>query len=428
MWENEQKNELIRNIVIGVILIVVVLGLGFGYLAVSKQIEEEDALLQEVQSSQRQELSNARQENKDQINQIYQQHLDVLAQYLPGIVCWGDSLTTGSSGNVSYPHTLQKYLDVYICDIYDLRYSLDTIEGLSTMDWDDYKISIPVVNMGAGRENTATILGRSGVVPYVVSSDFVIPAGIESVPVAIESEDGKDVTPLIAGDGGVNPVTIAGVQGTLTRNVSTQQSNQYVYQFTRLEEGQEVSVEKGTKIVTAATDAYQDYIHIVWLGTYESSGNPDKLVSDTKALLQRQNINTERYLVIGPCAYNGNWDVATSNRMDSIDSAMLQAFGDRYVNLRKYLMEDGLRDANLSATTQDKQSLANGKIPNSFRSTASGADLNGVAYELLGKLVYERMDRLGYLEEVREELNLEKSIQEILKEEPKYFENRLNAY
>lgn len=77
------KNELIRNIVIGVILIVVVLGLGFGYLAVSKQIEEEDALLQEVQSSQRQELIDARQENKDQINQIYQQHLDVLAQYLP---------------------------------------------------------------------------------------------------------------------------------------------------------------------------------------------------------------------------------------------------------------------------------------------------------------------------------------------------------
>lgn len=428
MWENEQKNELIRNIVIGVILIVVVLGLGFGYLAVSKQIEEEDALLQEVQSSQRQELSNARQENKDQINQIYQQHLDVLAQYLPGIVCWGDSLTTGSSGNVSYPHTLQKYLDVYICDIYDLRYSLDTIEGLSTMDWDDYKISIPVVNMGAGRENTATILGRSGVVPYVVSSDFVIPAGTESVPVAIESEDGKDVTPLIAGDGGVNPVTIAGVQGTLTRNASTQQWNQYVYQFTRLEEGREVSVEKGTEVVTAATDAYQDYIHIVWLGTYGTSSNPDELVSDTKALLQRQKINTDRYLVIGPCTYNGNWSLATSNSMDSIDSAMLQAFGDRYINLRKYLMEDGLRDAQLTATTQDKQSIANGNIPNSFRSNANGADLNGVAYELLGKLVYERMDRLGYLDEVRRELNLDRIVQDILKEEPKYFENQLNAY
>ena len=428
MWENERRNEMIRNIVIGIILLAVVVGLAFGYLAVRQRIREEDEQLKQVQSSQRQELSDARQENKELINQVYQQHQDVLSQYLPGIVCWGDSLTTGSSGNVSYPHTLQKYLDVYICDIYDLRYSLDTVEGLSAQDWDDYKISIPVVNMGAGREDAITILGRSGVIPYVVDTNLVIPAEIESIPVAIKSEDGKTVTPLIAGDGGINPVTIAGVQGTLTRNASTQQWSEYVYQFTRLEAGTEVAVEKGTQVVTAATNAYQDYIHIVWLGTYGTFSNPDKLVNDTRALLQRQSINTERYLVISPCTYNGSWQMASPYAMDAIDSAMLQAFGDRYINLRKYLIEDGLRDANISATTLDKQSIANGNVPDSFRSNTNGADLNGVAYELLGKLVYERMDRLGYLTEVREELNLEKSIQEILKEDSKYFENRLNAY
>lgn len=429
MWENEYKKELIRNIVIGVILVAVVVGLAVGYLSVSNRIEAEDALLNDIHSSQRQELSDARQENKAQINLIYQQHLDVLEQYLPGIVCWGDSLTTGSSGNVSYPHTLQKYLDVYLCNVYDLRYSLETIEGLSTMDWDDYKISVPVVNMGAGREDAATILGRSGVAPYVISSDVVIPAGVESVLLPITSADGKEVTPLIAGDGGVNPVSVAGVQGTLTRNASTQYWNQYVYEFTRLEAGQEVTVEAGTQVITAAAEAYRDYIHIVWLGTYGKFTSPDQLVRDTKALLERQNINTERYLVIGPCAYNGSWSAAiSSHTMDSIDSAMLQAFGDRYINLRKYLMEDGLRDAGLSVTSQDKQSISGGSVPYSFRSNANGADLNGVAYELLGKLVYERMDRLGYLNEVREELNLERIVQDILKEDPKYFENHLNAY
>lgn len=429
MWENERRKELIRNVLIGLLLIPVIAGLIFGYLTVRQRIEEEDARLSDIQSSQRQELSNARQENKEQINQIHQQHQEVLAQYLPGVVCWGDSLTAGSSGNVSYPHTLQKYLDVYISDIYDLRYSLDSVEGLSAMDWDDYKISIPVVNMGAGRENSATILGRSGVVPYVVSADFVIPAGTESVSVGIVSESGKTVTPLIAGDGGVNPVTIAGVQGTLTRNASTQEWNQYIYQFTRLEAGQEVPVQKGTQITTAAANAYQDYIHIVWLGTYGTFSNPDNLVNETKALLQRQSINTDRYLVIGPCTYNGSWSTTVSSyTMDPIDSAMLQAFGDRYINLRKYLIEDGLRDAGMVATSQDKASITNGYVPNSFRSNASGADLNGVAYELLGKLVYERMDRLGYLDEVREELNLERIAQDLLQQEPRYFENRLNAY
>ena len=120
--------------------------------------------------------------------------------------------------------------------------------------------------------------------------------------------------------------------------------------------------------------------------------------------------------------------MASSHTMDAIDSAMLQAFGDRYINLRKYLIEDGLRDAGMVATSQDKASITNGYVPNSFRSNASGADLNGVAYELLGKLVYERMDRLGYLDEVREELNLERIAQDLLQQEPRYFENRLNAY
>lgn len=429
MWENERKRELIRNIVIGVVLVAVVLGLGFGYKLVSQKIAEEDALLGDIHSSQREELSHARQENKAQINQTYQQHLDVLAQYLPGVVCWGDSLTTGSSGNVSYPHTLQKYLDVYIADIYDLRYSLDTVEGLSTMDWDDYKISIPVVNMGAGRENTATVLGRSGVVPFVVSADFVIPAGTESVTLEILSENGSSVTPLIAGDGGINPVTIAGVQGILSRGSNAEEWNKTFYAFTRLEAGEEVSVAKGTQITTAAADAYRDYVHIVWVGTYGEYTNPEKLVSEVKTLLQRQNINTDRYLVIGPCTYNGKWIAASAvYTMDSLDSAMLQAFGDRYINLRKYLIEDGLRDAGITPTTQDKRSIANGSVPNSFRSNASGADLNGVAYELLGKLVFERMDRLGYLDEIREELNLQRIIQDILKDEPKYFETRLNAY
>lgn len=429
MWENEHKRELIRNIVVGVVLVVVVIGLVCGYLTVSQQVKQEDSQLKEVQSSQWEELSAARQESKEYVNQIYQQHLDVLAQYMPGIVCWGDSLTAGSSGNVSYPHTLQKYLNVYISDIYDLRYSLDSIEGLAATDWNDYKISIPVVNMGAGRENTATILGRSGVVPFVVSADFLIPAGTEPVSVGITSEDGKSVEPLIAGDGGVNPVTIAGIQGTLVRTTNTQRWNQHTYQFTRLEAGQEVSVKEGTEILTAAADAYRDYIHIVWLGTYDGkSVSPDKLVADTKALLQRQNINADRYLVIGSCAYGGSWNAVSSNMMDSVDSAMLQAFGDRYINLRKYLMEDGLRDAKLSTTKQDNKSIAEGYIPDSFRSNASGADLNGVAYELVGKLVFERMDRLGYLDEIREELNLDRIIQDILKTEPKYFENRLNAY
>ena len=425
MWENERKKTIVRNIIICAVLVVIAIGLLVGLQVMRKQIAAEDALLSQEHNSQRQELNDAREGSMEVVQAAYQADLDALAQYLPGIVCWGDSLTAGSSGNVSYPLTLQKYINTYLCDIYDLRYGVDNPENYARVNWEEYKISIPVVNLGSGQEDTETILGRSGVVPYVAAADFVIPAGTESVGLSIVSENGKTVTPLTAGNAGVNPVTINGVEGTLTRTANSQLWSQYSYQFTRLEAGEETPVSKGTEIVTACTEEYRDYVHIVWLGTYGEFTNPETLVAETEALLSRQTENSDRYLVIGPCTYKGSWDPLQTYSMDAIDSAMLQAFGNRYINLRKYLIEDGLRDAGITATKNDTTNISQGEVPDSFRSNAGGADLNGVAYELLGKLIYDRMDLLGYFDEVREELNLEKITQDILKSDPSYFENAL---
>ena len=420
MWENEHRKTIVRNVIIFVLLVLVTSALVCAIISANKQIDAEDALLSAQYPAHQQDTTGVRQENLETVQQTYNEDLEAVAQYLPGIVCWGDSLTAGSSGNVSYPLTLQKYIDTYLCDIYDLRFSVSNPEVYSRVNWEDYRISIPVVNMGAGQEDCPTILGRAGVVPYVVQSDVVIPAGTEPVSISIAAEDGRTVSPLTAGSSGINPVTIAGIQGTLTLTSSGSGWYQSSYQFTRLEEGEETPVSKGAEIVTACKEEYRNYIHIVWLGTYGYYGTPEQLVSNVKTLLQRQNLNSDRYLVIGPCTTNGTWAYVNTTTLDSIDSAMLQAFGSHYINLRKYLIEDGLRDAGLTAT---KGSMS-GTVPESFRSNAGGADMNGVAYELIGKLVFDRMDRLGYFDEVRAELNLDKITQEILKSDPEYF-NRL---
>ena len=422
MWKNERRRTIIWNIIIFLVLVVVVVGLFKAMIYVNKQIDEEDKQLQAENANQRQELIQNRQENQEAVQQTYESHLQTVSQYLPGIVCWGDSLTAGSSGNVSYPATLQKYINAYLCSSYDLRYSLENTESASRLKKEDYKISIPVVNMGAGQEDISTILGRSGVVPYVVDTDFTIPAGKESVTVSIVAQNGEAVTPLTAGSGGVNPVTIAGVRGSLSL---IQNQGVKSYQFTRLEEGAQVQVAKGTEIVTACKDEYKDYIHIVWLGSYGEYGSPENLVAETRQLLQRQQSNTDRYLVIGPCTVRGSWYNAQKNTMDAIDSAMLQAFGNHYINLRKYLIEDGLRDAKITATKEDTMYINQGSVPNSFRSNAGGADLNAAAYDLVGKLVYSRMERLGFFDEVIEKLNLEETAQELLKSDPQYFERLL---
>lgn len=426
MWENEGKKNLIRNIIIFVVLLAVAAGLLAAMFSVKKRIDAEDELLKAESDNQRQELSDARQENLVAIQSAYDADMETVKNYLPGIVCWGDSLTAGSSGNVSYPSTLQKYIDTYLCDIYDFYSTVDNAQDYTRLDWNQYTVSIPVVNMGSGKENSATILGRSGVQPYVVGEDFEIPADTQSVAIKLTSQDGKEVTPLTAGNAGMNPVVISGVEGTVTLESSDSGWGQS-YRFTRSQAGESVFVARGSQVTTACQERYRDYVHIVWLGTYDNLNTPEQLVSDTRALLSRQANNPDRYLVLGPCTIRGAWVSADVTTMDAIDSAMLQAFGNHYINVRKYLMVDGLTDAGITPSRDEKLVIQQGQVPNSFRSNATGADLNGTAYKLIGKLVYDRMESLGYFNEVRQELGLDKTTQEILKTNPKYFENILNA-
>ena len=425
MWENEGKKTLIRNVIIFLLLTVVVVGLVMAMFAVKKQINAEDELLKAQSSSQQQELSVERQENLESIQQAYDRDMQTVQTYLPGIVCWGDSLTAGSSGNVSYPSTLQKYINTYMCDIYEFYSTIDNAQDYSRLDWSQYTVSIPVVNMGSGKESCATVLGRSGVSPYVVGDYFEIPAEPEAVAITIKSESGETVAPLTAGNVGVNPVTINGVEGTVTLVSEDQGGN--AYHFTRSQAGDPIAVEPGTQIATAAAGEYRDYVHVVWIGTYDNVKKPENLVASVKQLLSRQAQNPDRYLVLGPCTVKGTWSGVSANTMNAIDSAMLQEFGNHYINVRKYLMSDGMTDAGLTVSREEKTQIQQGQVPASFRSNTNGADLSGTAYKLIGKLVYDRMESLGYFAEVRQELGLNKTTQDILKNNPKYFENILNA-
>ena len=49
-------------------------------------------------------------------------------------------------------------------------------------------------------------------------------------------------------------------------------------------------------------------------------------------------------------------------------------------------------------------------------------ELNGKAFTLIGKLVYDRMENLGYFNEIYEELAIRETMKQILKEDPGYFD------
>jgi hypothetical protein len=275
--------------------------------------------------------------------------------------------------------------------------------------------------MGAGDETSSTVLGRSGAVPFVTASEMTIPAGTTPVTIELVSKNGKSVNPLTGGTAGVNNVVIDGIEGTLAIDSSYYSSSVASYTFTRAEAGAELVVPAGTVVKTAATDEYTNYIHIVCIGTYGGFDTVDELVQQTKALVARQTQNSDRFIVLGLCSVNGY--TSYTYMMDQIDTAMTQAFGSRYINVRKYLCGDGFTESGLTKTSSDTSAISSSVLPPSFRLSTNSVELNSSANRVLAKAIFNRMTSLGYFDEINAELGLTDTIKDITKDNPSYFEN-----
>ena len=422
MWEDTRKRRKILNVFLVILILIVVAGIAYFGIQLHEQTETHDKGLSEVYVQQQQQQAEARQESLAVVDAEYEKDLKTVAEYLPGIVCWGDNTTAAVSGLLNYPYVLQTYINTYLCDIYDLSSSIENATDYSRLDWKKYNINIPVVNMAFGKESTYTIMGRAGVDPYVVSKEFTIPAEAEPVEISFTSSEGKAVTPLTGGDEGINNVLIAGIEGKLSLN---QQGYNYDgtlrYNFTRLVPGNEVDVPVETVIKTASEDLYRNYIHVVFVGMYGEYTDADDLVRQVKILLERQTQNANRYIVIGP--YSHNIYTTSSTAMESVDNAMLAAFGNHYISIRKYLIGDGYIDAGKSPTSNDQYYIDQEIVPPTFKVSSNSEELNSLAHRLIGKLIYTRMDNLGYFDEIKEELYLTETTKQILKDDPQYFES-----
>lgn len=312
-----------------------------------KQIETE---LEDTLETEQQETSS-------------QQEEIVLEENIPGIICWGDSLTYGYNGEgTSYPSVLEERIKENIGEI-------------------------PVVNMGACGEDSITIAGRSGGIPFVTVEDITIPAGTEAVEVAIRSRDGEEVNTSLYTDVGINECVIAGVSGTLTiQNVGQQGSK---YTFVRTEAGEEIQVPAGTEIRTEASGDYKDYLSIVFVGTNGGYENIDELIAQQDAIIASRTENTDKYLVVG-ITYG------TAEGMAEYDKAMYEHYGDKYFCIRSYLSVFGMRDAGLTPTEEDEQQMQLGMVPASLRSDEVHFTAKG--YEVIGNAIYDKLETLGYFE------------------------------
>jgi lysophospholipase L1-like esterase len=282
---------------------------------------------------------------------------------LKSITCWGDSITAGAGGSgTKYPLVLAE-----LC-------------------------GRTVYNAGVGGESSATISARQGGTVMLVN-DFTIPSTTTAVQIAdyynpILNNQGKAVYPLRQGNGYVNTCSIGGVEGTLSRTQTSSTSKDLVYYFTRTEAGNEVIIDRPTPIITAGQIDRRSDIMIIFIGQNGGYDTTEELINQIKAMVDfNDSIKTE-YIVLGLTS-------GTAESRASMEYDFSEAFGRRYINLREYISAYGLDDAELTATKEDLEDMAEGSIPASLR--YDNVHFNAYGYTVIGNLIYKKLLELNIL-------------------------------
>lgn len=294
--------------------------------------------------------------------------------YIPGIVCWGDSLTVGAGSETGYPDVVRELINTEI------------LAGTGC--------EIPVINMGIGGESSATITARACGMPMITVADFTIPAECVNVPLNFRNSEGQIVEPVLYGDTGVEYVEICGVKGTFEflPDVTGVSGGNYLYYFKRSEPGEAVMVPAGTEILTRGYQEYKDYLPIIFMGENGGFADSAQLIRQQLSIVETGK-NTERYLIIGLTS-------GTAADRAQLEADMLQQYGDKYLNARAIMSAQGAAIAEIETTIFDQWMTDEGKVPG--RLLSDSVHLNEAGYRALGIVVYNRLKELGYFDEVME--------------------------
>ena len=273
------------------------------------------------------------------------------------IACWGDSLTVG--GSVSYPKILAR-----LCK------------------------TAEVFNLGVGGEGSKKIAIRQGGIPLYVES-FVIPSDVSYVEINLIDEDGNKV--IIGGQGtaGLNPCYIDGIEGEI---VYDNYGGIERTLFIRKETGEEKRISNNTQIITSGMNLYNDSdIVIIWSGTNDTpdTSSVSNVINNIDAMINYS--NNDKYIIIGLTSKN------YMSEVEEVNQILANKYGEHFLDIRKYILENGLSDAGIVATAQDLEDIRNGEVPSSLR--IDTVHLNAAGYTIVGEQVYNKLIEFGYIEE-----------------------------
>ena len=339
------------------------------------------------------------------------------------IRCWGDSLTMGAGANNTYNKNKvvsalvsMGYTDVFT-SVSNIGYPEMIQLLLGNMDYE-------VINHGVGGETINTIAARQGAYNAMTPQDVTIPA--TKTPVLLGNDkllstfyylEGQTITyysvkPLLQGtDNSVNPITIEGIEGTLSVTYDSGYTN-VKYYFTRSEVGRETVIPQHSPIIMKGSALSPNaHASIIWCWQNGGFYNLTELKKKLHQYIEK--LNTSYYVIVG--LHTGD---AVSR--EEQERELEREFGDRFFNWRRYVSTNALYDFGITPTTDedltqeqidhnvksDTYQMSIGALPSSLWRRVYGVNgassndyihLNSAGYMILGYKLVERLKLLGAL-------------------------------
>lgn len=302
------------------------------------------------------------------------------------IACWGDSITYGLGGQ---ENTFIKS-DNGVIDASDWSYP-DTLK---------YYTGLDVYNLGVCGETSYDIALRQGGIKMYVGKQVTVKQGVRA-QINIVDEYGSQV--MLENFNGYEtdndePANVVYINDTPFQ-LEADNGKLYISVY-GYSSNKSIKIKKGTQVVTKAAHDISGDVLVIQMGSNGGWDDYDELIQQYKAMID--NSGTECYIIIGDTD-NPDESVDSAYYTDSSEvgiddtlweAALREAFGEHFINMRVYMIENALSTAGLEPTQEDIDNIDDGRVPEGLKHDFT--HLNSYGYYAVGVAVYNKGIELGY--------------------------------
>lgn len=312
------------------------------------------------------------------------------------ISCWGDSMMFGMGAG-----------EAYIVFGDDEPFD---ISGWTSPDTLQYLTGIKVYNLGVSGETSYEIALRQGGIKMYVRDTFEVGYD-DSVDVTIVDENGEEVYMAdFSAYGYTEPQEsdIVYINDEMFKITGTEEEGLHICRYSDEEVNYDAftTVYADTQVYTKASYERKNNTLILEIGSNGGWENYRQLISQYDAMIQ--NSGCDYYIIVGDTDDPGTSIADTTQGIRNEDGTYIgvgdtaweatlrEAYGDHFINMRTYLIENGLTDVGLRPTVGDYKGFRRGRISKQLR--YDWTHFNSYGYYSKGIAIYAKGVELGYWE------------------------------